>query len=917
VAAGEVRSTCCYCGVGCGVIIETTDETITGVRGDPAHPANHGRLCSKGATLHLTARPALGELRAQWPEMRTRRELARTRVTWDEALEAAAERFTDIIRRHGPDAIGFYISGQLLTEDYYVFNKLAKGLIGTNNIDSNSRLCMSSAVAGYKQTLGMDAPPCAYDDIEHTHCLLIAGSNTAVAHPIVYRRIEAAREARPDLRLIVIDPRRTETAAEADLHLAILPGSDVALFNSMLHVMVWDGLVDADYIRAHTEDFELVKTSVREFTPQTVAVTCGIRAEDIVTAATWFARSPASLSLYCQGLNQSTSGTAKNVALINLHLATGQIGRAGAGPFSLTGQPKAMGGREVCGMANLLSAHRDLGNAEHRVEVAALWGVPTVPAKAGKTAVEMFAGLGDGTIKAVWIVCTNPAQSMPDLHEIHAALRQAEFVVVQEAYRDTETTAFADVLLPAASWGEKEGTVTNSERRISRVRAAVTPPGESRADWAIAVDFARRLEARLAPARSTLFPYETPEAIWREHRDSTRGRDLDITGLSYDLLNTAGPQQWPYPVGASTGTPRLYTDGRFPTASGRAKCVVTPYRPTAEVTDARYPLSLTTARLRDHWHGMSRTGTLAQLFAHTPEPAVAVHPHDLLHYRLSAGELVALETRRGRVYALVSADDTVRPGQVALPMHWGSRFLGGRDSLGVNTLTSPAFDPSSKQPELKHAAARLAKAELPWRLVAFGIPSRGTAASLLAALVPWRTHFPFFSAVLIGRSEEGVLLRVADHIAPPNPLTEIDQAFGLLDPAVLCYDDRTLGISRRARIVDGRLHAIRLTGGSAQLANEAWLKEWLIAGEPVAAIRRFLLASTASAPAGFIGSGRIVCSCENVSETAIRAELARTPGNHDIRLHHVKQVLRCGTNCGSCLPEVRKLVQSFDIAVTA
>ncbi|HZF84487.1 MAG TPA: molybdopterin-dependent oxidoreductase, partial [Burkholderiaceae bacterium] len=526
----ETQSTCPYCGVGCGVVIESQGDQITGVRGDPEHPANFGRLCTKGSTLHLTASAEVTrQTRLLQPMQRTARGKAPTPIGWDEALERAADRFADIIRTHGPDAVGFYLSGQLLTEDYYVFNKLAKGLVGTNNLDTNSRLCMSSAVAGYKQTLGADAPPACYDDVKHADCLFIVGSNTAWAHPILFRRIEDARRANPAMRIVVADPRRTDTCEIADLHLPLQPGTDVMLFHGMLHLMLRERWTNPAYIAAHTTGFEALAALVADCTPDKVAQTCGITVDDLLQATRLFATSPATLSLYCMGLNQSSSGTAKNAALINLHLATGQIGRPGAGPFSLTGQPNAMGGREVGGLSNLLPAHRDMANAAHRAEVAAMWGVQDVPSVPGRSAIEMFRAAADGEIKALWIACTNPAQSMPDQATVRRALERAEFVVVQEAFATTATCAFADLLLPATTWGEKEGTVTNSERRISRVRAAVPAAGAARHDWAIGVDFARRLEARL-PRRAlgvgTLFPYEQPEQVWNEHRESTRGRDL-------------------------------------------------------------------------------------------------------------------------------------------------------------------------------------------------------------------------------------------------------------------------------------------------------------------------------------------------------------------------------------------------------
>ena len=501
----ETRSTCPYCGVGCGVIIESTGAQITGVRGDPDHPANYGRLCTKGSTLHHTATAAVTlQTRLLHPMQRLQRGQAPKRVSWDHALGVATHKFAQVVRDHGPDAVGFYVSGQLLTEDYYVFNKLAKGLIGTNNIDTNSRLCMSSAVAGYKTTLGADAPPACNDDVNHVDCIFIVGSNTAWAHPVLFRRIEDSKRANPAMKVILVDPRRTDTAEIADLHLPIQPGTDVMLFNGMLHLMLWEGWTNAAYIAHHTNDFETLKATVRDCTPELVAQICGISKDALLQAARWFATSKATLSLYCMGLNQSSSGTAKNAALINLHLATAQIGKPGAGPFSLTGQPNAMGGREVGGMANLLSGHRDLANAAHRAEVAALWGIADVPSKPGKTAIEVFQAAADGEIKALWIACTNPAQSMPDQATVRRALERAELVIVQEAFATTVTCEYADLLLAATTWGEKTGTVTNSERRISRVRPAVAAPGEARHDWSIAVEFAQLLESELAQPPHTV-----------------------------------------------------------------------------------------------------------------------------------------------------------------------------------------------------------------------------------------------------------------------------------------------------------------------------------------------------------------------------------------------------------------------------
>ncbi|MFZ3139215.1 molybdopterin-dependent oxidoreductase [Polaromonas sp.] len=930
----ETRSTCPYCGVGCGVIIESLGDDITGVRGDPDHPANFGRLCTKGSTLHLTASSAVTrQTRLLYPMRRERRGEAPKRASWDSALDFASESFARIIREHGADAVGFYISGQLLTEDYYAFNKLAKGLIGTNNIDSNSRLCMSSAVAGYKQTLGADAPPACYDDVKHAQCLFIVGSNTAYAHPILFRRIEDAKAANPALKIIYCDPRRTDTAEIADLFLPLQPGTDVMLFNGMLHIMLWEGWIDPAYIAAHTSGFEALKATVRDCTPDLVAQTCGIRKDDLFAAARLFATSGATLSLYCQGLNQSSSGTAKNAALINLHLATAQIGKPGAGPFSLTGQPNAMGGREVGGMANLLSGHRDLSNAEHRAEVAALWGVPSVPEKPGKTAVEMFQAAADGEIKALWIACTNPAQSMPDQALVRRALARAELVIVQEAFATTATCEYADLLLPATTWGEKTGTVTNSERRISRVRPAVAAPGETRHDWSIAVDFARRLELLLpaplgkAPA-NRLFDHPSAEALWNEHRELTRGRDLDITGMSYALLEQA-PLQWPMKEGETAGKVRLYEDGIFPTPDGKARFVNTVYQPVAEPRESRYPFSLTTGRLRDQWHGMSRTGTLGRLFGHVAEPSVQMNVQDMARRLLKDGDLVHVTSRRGSIVVPVQASPEVGFSQAFMAMHWGSEYLGGQSSTGqplagVNALTTSAYCPSSKQPELKHAAVKILKAELPWSLLAMAWFDEGDALAAHEQLKALLTVFPFASCVpfsnntpLAGGGQErtGVLFRAAGHEAPPPALlADLERILGLDGSYSLRYADKKKGQHRTVRLArhgdQAELSGFVLAGDTRA---ESWIATLLKEELPAQAYGRLLLLPGAKPPVAVQSRGKVVCSCLNVTDTAIDDYLA-LPGqgadSDEARLASLQGALKCGTSCGSCIPELKRRLRA-------
>ena len=908
----QTKSTCPYCGVGCGVIIDSKIEAgvekINFVKGDPDHPANFGRLCTKGATLHLSVKP---DNRALYPEMRLTKEASRKRVSWDVSLDYLTEKFAQTIEKYGPDSVAFYISGQLMTEDYYVFNKLAKGLIGTNNIDTNSRLCMSSAVAGYKATLGADAPPACYDDIDHCNTLFIAGSNTAFAHPVIFRRIEIAKANNPNLKIIVVDPRKTDTAQAADLHLAILPGTDVALFNGLLHVMLWEGLLDMAYIKAHTNGFDALKETVREYTPKMVADICGIKEADIIQAAKWFGAGP-TLSMYCMGLNQSIHGTDKNAALINLHLATGQIGKLGAGPFSLTGQPNAMGGREVGGMANLMSAHRDLNNPEHRAEIAALWGVKSVPEQPGKCAIEMFDAVKTGEIKAIWIACTNPAHSMPDLNNVLAALNTAELVVVQDAYNNTDTCQYADVLLPASTWGEKEGTVTNSERRITRVNSAIATPAEARHDWAIMVDFARRLEKRLA-THSQLFPYTSTEDIFNEHRETTRGRDCDISGLSYALLNINGPQQWPFLAGGMTGKARLYTDGGFQKADGKAQFVNAVYKGTADKTDARHPLHLLTGRLRDQWHGMSRTGNVAQLFNHAEEPVIQMSSDDMMRRKLKNGDIVKVSNKRGELILPVQLSDELKPAQTFIAMHWGSQFMRG---LGVNALMPPQFDKTSRQPELKHTAIKLEKLQLPWRMTIM------RACHDLSQLEKVRTllkDFDYASCGLFGRENEinpagFLVLRAAHETAPVTSLiAKIDGILGMTDDApCLNYNDAKRGISKRILVENNpathqpMVTGVRLMG---EILAAHWLKDVMQLGaftdqNQYKEFSRWALAPISAPPTNQRGRGKIICSCLNVSVNEIidNVELGAD-------LITLQTKLKCGTECGSCVPELRKLVR--------
>ena len=886
-----VNSVCSYCGTGCGIRLETDGERIISLSGNQQHPTNQGMLCSKGRELHHTVRTDDRLLR---PKLRTSLNAPFAPVDWDTALDHGARRFADIIREHGSGAVAFYISGQLLTEDYYVFNKLMKGFIGSNNVDTNSRLCMSSAVAGYKRAFGADGPPGCYADIELAGSFFIIGANPAYAHPILFRRMEAAKEANPDLKIIVADPRRTDTCSIADLHLPIKPGTDVPLLQAMLNVLIWEGLIDQGYIAAHTRGFDMVSEQVRSMTPRKAAQICGVDASDIVQAALWFAENK-TMSFWCQGMNQSTSGTDKANALTNLHLAAGQVGQPGCGPFSLTGQSNAMGGREVGGLANMLAAHRDYTNPVHRDEVARFWGVDSLSVQPGLTATELFEGLEAGTVKAVWIACTNPIVSLPNGRRVEAALKKAELVMVSDAYHPTDTTRFAHILFPAAGWAEKEGCVTNSERCITHLEQALPAAGLSRPDWKIATDFGLRLGRFLGQDWQDGFGYEAAEDVFREHCALTAGTDIDISGLSYSILDEYGPQQWPYPAGSMpVSDKRLYSDGCFETDDRRARFVKMIYRPVAEPTDDTYPVSLTTGRIRDQWHTMTKTGNVPQLMQHVSVPRLQIHPQDADNRGIGPDDLVRVFSRRGTAIVPVQISRDIRPDLVFLPMHWGRMTAR---SGWANSLTQAVVDPVSKQPEFKHSAVQIERFEPTWRGMMFMAGSK----------------------LELGRQMiEGYSYGVVSCAGSDHPVTSIDLActkplemtkYKRLDQLLeqgrsietLTYSDRKQGINRKAWLEDGHLMAVRWVGGDL---NEAqWLRKLMLEGRDVGELRPYLLA-----PGGPINKkdtkGKIICVCNNVGELELKAAIKDGADSLDA----MKACTMAGTGCGSCVPEIKRLL---------
>ena len=693
------KSVCPYCGVGCGVLVGSKEGRVLRVRGDPNHPANFGLLCGKGATLpQMVHTPD----RLAHPLMRATRTSELTQASWDDALARIAAHWHRIIRDHGPDAVAFYISGQMFTEDYYVVNKFAKGFLGTNNVDSNSRLCMASAVSGYVTSLGADAPPGCYADIELADCFFLIGTNTAACHPVTFERIRRRKLAAPTrVKVIVADPRRTRTADIADLYLPIQPGTDVALLNAMLHVLTQEQLIDPRFIERHTAGWDALQTIIEHYPPDRAAGICGVEADQIREAALIFGRARAAMSFWSMGLNQSTHGTAKNNCVINLHLATGQIGRPGAGPFSLTGQPNAMGGRETGGLAHLLPGHRVVANATDRRDAEQLWGLPAgrIAPIPGLSAVELFAALAEGRVKSVWVLCTNPMVSLPNLAVVRAALAKAELVIVNDIYHPTETTQLADVVLPAAQWSERDGTVTNSERCISYLEKAVDPPGEALPDWQIICRFANRFGVGDA------FAFQRAEEVYEEYKTFTRGRDLDIGGVTYERLKQ-GSIQWPCPTLNHRSTMRRYTDGVFAHPDGKAQFLAHAYEEPAERTDAQFPMILTTGRVRDQWHTMTRTGKIPVLMKKEPEPFVELNPADATRLGILQGDLITVRSRRGSARAAGRITPAIKLGTCFMPFHWGSL----RGEASVNQATIEAFDPVSKQPELKFCAVRIEKA---------------------------------------------------------------------------------------------------------------------------------------------------------------------------------------------------------------
>ncbi|WP_137134263.1 nitrate reductase [Rhizobium sp. FKY42] len=873
----ETRTACPYCGVGCGVIAKVEDDGRVSVKGDPDHPANFGRLCSKGSalaeTLDLDGRALVPRVNGK-------------RASWDDALDLVAERFSSAIRDHGPDSVAFYLSGQLLTEDYYVANKLMKGFIGSANIDTNSRLCMASSVAGHKRAFGSDTVPGTYEDLELADLVVLVGSNTAWCHPVLYQRLAAAKANRPHMKVVVIDPRRTATCDIADLHLAVRGQADVALFNGLLHHLAQEGHVDEAYVAQHTTGFADALMACQHTSMAELAESTGISTLQLRLFFQWFASTERVVTCYSQGVNQSASGTDKVNAIINCHLATGRIGKPGSGPFSLTGQPNAMGGREVGGLSNMLAAHMDIASDADRDRVQRFWASPAIASKPGLKAVDMFEAVAAGKIKALWIMSTNPVVSMPNADFVKAAIEACPFVVVSDMQENTDTARLAHVLLPSAGWGEKSGTVTNSERRISRQRPFLASPGEARADWWQMAQVARRMGFGAG------FAYQNASDIFREHAElsafeNNGDRDFDIGAYAtlewqdYDALE---PFQWPQAAGSEPDVTRFFANGRFYHPDGRARFV-----PVQAKLDHRppagFPLILNTGRIRDQWHTMTRTGKSARLSSHMAEPFAEISPSDARQFGLEDADLVELTGTTGArciVRALIT--DRQVPGSVFVPMHWNDNNAA---RARVDALVSNERDPISGQPALKNAAITLKRVEA------------SCHAFLICREKPLELDFDYWT---IAPCDGGYRLELAGH--PPREGWQSWFVRSLRLPEsvdIVGLSDEPTGAVRMAAFAGEQLLAALFVASCPVAVSRQWAISQLMETHD----RKSRIAIIAGRPpVDQPDKGAIICSCFNVGLNEI-ATAARTGCD---TVAAIGELLKAGTNCGSCRPDIRRII---------
>ena len=870
-------TTCPYCGVGCGVEVTQSNDGLISVQGDASHPSNFGRLCSKGSALAETIEL---EGRLLHPQVNDKQ------TSWDTALDAVANGLQQVIEKYGADAVAFYVSGQLLTEDYYVANKLMKGFIGSANIDTNSRLCMSSAVAGYKRAFGSDSVPCCYEDLEQADLIVIEGSNTAWCHPIIYQRIIKAKAQRPDLNIVVIDPRRTATCESADLHLPLKPGTDATLFNGLLSYLHQHSAIDQSFVNDHTEGFEQAIDSAQQSARSIadVAQMCGLSEHDVEHFYQLFTATDKTITLYSQGINQSTSGTDKSNSIINCHLATGRIGRVGMGPFSMTGQPNAMGGREVGALSNQLTAHMELENPVHHDLVSRFWQTNSVATSSGIKAVDMFDDIASGKIKAIWIMATNPVVTLPNADKVRKAIEDCELVIVSECEWNTGTVARADILLPALAWGEKCGTVTNSERRISHQRNFLPHPGEAEEDWWIVSQVAKRM------GFSDAFHYQSSADIFREYAalsgfENKDTRHFNISGLaniSDQDYNNFKPIQWPVTTDKPNGSARLFEDKQFFTPTKKAQFIaITPRLPKNPIS-ADYPLILNTGRIRDQWHTMTRTAKAARLNNHISEPIVQLHPNNTDNGQLIDGHLAQLSSQWGSMLARIVITDEQRSGSVFVPMHWND-FLAS--SGRVNALVNPEVDPISGQPEFKHTPVNIRPYPTAWQGFIF---SRSDLTV---------TNSDYWVKI---NGEQFVRYEIAGEQAMDDFLGWAKQQLGE-EGEWLEYSDAKQQKFRAGKIINNRLEGVVFITPQYDLPSRTWLSQLFAETSLTDAMRMSLLAGKAGA--GQPDTGAVVCACFGVGENTIKATIAEGSAKTVCELG---EVLKAGTNCGSCLPELKQ-----------
>lgn len=872
------QTTCCYCGVGCGVTATVENNQVVAVKGRDNHPANLGRLCVKGSALHQTQYS---------PDRLLKPQLHGQEVSWDQALDYSAKKFRSVIDEHGPDAVAFYLSGQLLTEDYYIANKLSKGFIGTANVDTNSRLCMASAVVAHKRAFGNDAVPGCYEDLEKTDLLIMVGSNAAFAHPVLFQRIVKAKEQRPEMKVVVLDPRKTATCDIADIHLPLAPGSDAFFFNGLLQYLNEQNAIDREYTQNYTEGLEAALNVAAEQVPDITAAAsvCDLSPDDIQQVYELFASTEKVVTLFSMGINQSSSGVDKGNAIINCHLATGKIGKEGACPFSITGQPNAMGGREVGGLANQLAAHMGFDNQADIDRVAEFWQAPNMAQKEGLKAVDMFKAIDEGRIKAVWIMATNPVVSMPDADFVKNALEKCDLVMVSEAIANTDTAKTADVLLPATTWSEKHGTVTNSERCISLQKGFLPPPGESKHDWEALALFAQKL------GFSEGFNYPHQVDIFREHAqlsalDNNRARAFDISGFSAitkDEYENLQPIQWPVTKEQPAGTARLFTEGYFFTASHKAKLLPITARLPA-LPPKIGEVVMNTGRIRDQWHTMSRTGTSPKLLSHTEEPYIDIHPDDASRLELQDNHLAELSNRGARYIGRVKINRAQRKGEVFTPMHWNAKYAA---QARANALANPVIDPFSGQPEFKQAPVAIKPHATCWNGFLM------TVSDVLPSADYWAKM----------TSNAGYRYRLA-HDKTVNFSEWLTIQFpNIADWQILT--DSSKRHYRAAGFIDNVLSVVFQGVKGKVLPSEGrWLEKQL--GKVPDEVTRYAILA-GNPGSGDVDDGAIICSCYQVGEKTIKNAIKEGCRTSTA----LGQKLKCGTNCGSCVPELNALIKSI------